>query len=351
MKQKDIEKILIIRLDRLGDTLLSTPVITALKNTYKNAKISFVASPLGAKALEGDKRIDRLFVFDMGKAGFFEKVKFAGLLKREKFDAVINISEKIWPHFWTWYSKSPVRSGFFPGFSQPFKSIFLPLVLSHRVYSPNNPSSPSLKHEVERYMELLAPLNIYGEAGKLTLNISDDEKEKGKEYLLNVSGKKSYHFVALHLSPKWAIDGWSKDFPVKLAKFLLDKKEKFFIMGTYGPGEKKWVGPLISNFPKERFSLYFGRDFSEWISIMSQCSSVITMDTGTVHVAAALGLPVVDIFSEINFEHCSKRWSPWKVPGRVIKRDVISLDIREEDRLALEDELKRSILVALESFL
>ncbi len=344
-----IKKILIVRLDRLGDTLLSTPLIDAIKKAYKDAEIFFLASSAGSSVLKGDKKIAGLLVFDVFNTTFREKLSFAKKLRQEKFDVVINTSEKFWPHFFTYYSGSPVRAGFFPGYTQPFKSIFLPLVLTHRIFSPNNPQKSSTKHEVERYMELLSPLNIFTEGEKLTLSLSENSEAWAKEYL---KGKgEGYKFIALHLSPKWSSEGWSKEFLPDLAEFLLKEKENIFIIATYGESDRVWVDSIKKAFPPRRFSIFFGTDFSRWVSLLSMCSLLISMDTGTVHVASALGVPVIDIFPSGNFAHCSGRWRPWKVPCRIIKRDALSGETKEDERRFFQERLQAEILSALEEFI
>jgi ADP-heptose:LPS heptosyltransferase len=340
-------RVLIIRLDRLGDTILTTPLITALKEHEPDLELFFLASPAGAPALTGNTLIDRLIVFDVDKATNRERLRLGKLLRNERFDAVVNVNEKIWPHFWTWYSGSPIRIGFFPGITQPLKSLFLPLVLTHRIPSPNDPSRPSALHEVERYMELLRPLGIDAEAQELTVPLPPDGIEGARTFLIERGAGMMRPYVALHLTPKWGLEGWNPEFLIRLSQAILGRWPHISMIATYGAAEKEWVKPLIERLPQERFTLFFGTDFRRWACLLSQCRALVTMDTGTVHLAAALRVPVVDVFPSANFEHCSARWRPWKVPSLVVRRDAVPERATQEERRAPEEKLQREIMEAL----
>jgi ADP-heptose:LPS heptosyltransferase len=337
MPNKLIKKVLLIRQDGLGDTLLMTPLMAALKQNIEGLELSVLASPIGAQALKGNPAVDNLLVVDGKKLSPFGYLKLAFKLRRKKYDVAISISEKFCSSLLTWLSGSRIRIGFFPGTTQPLKSILLPMIFTHRIQSPNDPSRYSDLHEVERYMELLHPVGIKLNGGELKIYLPEEKLAWAKNYILSAGG--GSELIALHLSQKWATEGWPKEFLAEMIEYLLRKMPYAGLVVTYGELEAEWVKPVLAMLPKDRVHIYFSRDFYNWAALLSQCKVLITMDTGAAHVATALHIPMVDVFPSEYFEHCSSRWYPWHVPHRVVKRESLASSSDDESR-----KIKRSFL-------
>ena len=82
-----IGRILVLRPDGIGDALNSTPAISALHNTYRDAHISVVLKPLGAEILALNPHIDEIMVYDPD--GFHSKLRFLRELRAERYDMAI----------------------------------------------------------------------------------------------------------------------------------------------------------------------------------------------------------------------------------------------------------------------
>jgi heptosyltransferase III len=72
--------------------------------------------------------------------------------------------------------------------------------------------------------------------------------------------------------------------------------------------------------PSNRFHLFTDLSLMHWAALLSQSRGLVSMDTGAVHLAAAVNVPVVAVFPETNFIHASSRWSPWRVPHQIVRR-------------------------------
>lgn len=291
---------LLVRLDGLGDTMLTTPMLRAIREHDAESFITIIASPFGSACLRNHAGVDELIVMSVAETSLGQKLALGERLRRMRFDAAITVTEKAWGYLWVRQSCAPRRIGFWAGATQPIKAgLFFP-TLTDRVSSPNDPSAPSSLHEVERIMRLLEPLGVRAEAGPLWL----------------AGQPASASSAALHLSHKWLADGWSAQWLADLVAALRSQMGEVLV--TAGPAEQSFARDLAGRMDGVR-ALLDGR-FEEWTAALRACRVLITMDTGAVHVAAALGVPVVDVFARQGAAHCVPRWKPWQVPHRVVLR-------------------------------
>ena len=240
-------------------------------------------------------------------------------VRASAFDMVFCLNEKFWPAMWTWMSKAPIRVGFDPGWSQPPKTILRRLTLTHRLHNPNDPSRKSI-HEVERCASLAALAGCLDAAGPLRLllpaaAVAWADAAAGAPGLPVGSVP-----VCLQLSAKWSGDGWDSQTCVAVARSILDKFADVFLIITAGPGEEGFFENAAAVLPTDRYRLFTGLGIGQWAALMAKCRGLVSMDTGAVHLASAVNVPVVAVFPEMNFEHASSRWPPWQVAHRIIRR-------------------------------
>ena len=310
-------KVLIVRLDGLGDTLLTLPLLDGLKKCWPGCEITYLASPRGAAVFSGDARISELWVHELAALSRTEKWQLGQTIRACAFDLVFCLNEKFWPSLWTRMSGAPLRLGFDPGWTQPPKALLRRLTLTHWLQTPNDPSLTSI-HEVERYAALaaLAGCQAAQDAMHLLLPASDDAWASALTQETTLP-------LALHLSAKWTSEGWSADSCLSVARSILERFPDAFLYVTAGPGEERYFADAAAVLPPDRFRLLNGLSFSQWAALLRHCRALVSMDTGAVHLAAAVATPVVDIFPAMNFTHASSRWSPWQVPHRIIRRPAM----------------------------
>jgi heptosyltransferase-3 len=351
MNRMPIRNALVVRTDRLGDTVLATPLINAVKRQVPGVQLSVVASPCGAPVVRGLPAVDRVFEVDARAASIGEKLSLALALRRERFDVTLCLSEKWWPLVWTRLSGAARRVGFDPGPTQPLKAVALPLVFTDRVSSPNDPARGGPRHEVERYLALLEPLGIKAEAGPLTIALGDRDRLAATEWLRQQYQDLNPAVVDLHLSPKWGRDGWDGWFLVRLCRLMRERLPRVGVLATYGVADEVWAEPVVAALPRAGVEVRFVRRFEEWASLIAACRVAVTMDTGVAHVAAALGVPVVDVFPSRHFEHGVARWSPWQVRSSIVRRPELAGRLTPEERRAREDGCLRDVLSGVEALL
>ena len=314
-----MKKILVLRLDGLGDTLLTLPLIDGLKNRWPDCEITFLASPRGAAVFEADPRISQLWVRELSAMSRPEKIELGRQIRAAAFDQVFCLNEKFWPAVWTYMSNATVCVGFDPGWSQPPKTLLRRLTLTHRLPSANDPSRPSAP-EVERYAALAALAGCPGAAGPMRLTLPSAAQDWAKATLAELAPGPADILIGLHLSAKWGSEGWGDGTCLDVAHALLDRFRQARLAVTAGPGEEKYFATAAAVLPPERFRLFNRLELMQWAALVSRCRALVSMDTGAVHLAAAVDTPVVTVFPEKNFVHASSRWSPWQVPHRILRR-------------------------------
>lgn len=335
-------KVLIINTGALGDNLLATPLIKSVHASYPEASVTLVTSKFGHEILKNNPFIKDFLIIDYNDSGFREKIGICKKLKKIKPDLVLNLSEKIWCYLWAFASAAKIRAGFTPGISQPVKSLLIAPLVNYKVKFSNTRSVGACGsharenfHEAERYCLLLKKTGIKYEAKNL--DIYFPEKSSDNKY-----AEKFKDGIIIHLNQKWVKNGWvSQDF-VFMVKYVLQNFKKSRIIISYGELEKNWAGNIIKtigmaagdNSQLPRVESYFINDIIEFARYLKNAKLLLSPDTGIVHVADAVGAPVVDIFEEEFFEHNSQRWRPLRTSHVLIKRKPKKEESQKEEFFA-----------------
>lgn len=291
-------RFLVVRLDGLGDTVLTTPMLAALRTHHPDAHVTVVASPAGHACLVDHPGVNELVVFSASQTTLSEKLALGRRLRAKGFHVAITATEKAWGYLWLCMSGAKQRIGFWNGAEKPVKSLLFRPTLTHRI------ANDATLCEPERHMRLLEPLGVHAPAGPIWLG-----RPQGPG-----TGP-----VAIHLSAKWCADGWNAAWLHSLVDQLADAGP---LLLTAGAIEGEWARAFCAGLDRRdgRVSTLLDASYAEWTQGLSGCRHLVSMDTGAVHVAAGLGLPVVDIFPRADSERCVPRWKPWKVPHRIVLR-------------------------------
>lgn len=281
-----MKRVALVRLDALGDSLLCTPACLALQERYPEAELVILSSPVAVPIFQGLGRVLSV----PGEAG---ATQIAELLRGLEADAVVAFSEKRRAIQGAHQSGIGVRVGFDPSWSQPLKSAYAKVALTHRVTYENRLDRASEMHEVERYVRLVEQLGVEpSEPPGLYFPLAERPPRKG--------------LVAFQLTRKWELEGWSAAMVSNLVK-ALDRDFLFLV----GPGEESWAAEVVDGAECHP-------DLNDYAGVLARCPALVTVDTGAAHLAAAVGTPVVDIFPQAHQDHCVPRWRPWKTPHQVL---------------------------------
>ena len=303
----NINKILVIRNDGIGDLLNSTPAIALLRQNYADAEICVLAQPLNAPVLTGNTHVNRVLIFDREGAHrqIQDQLRFYRDLHREEFDLAIAMRTASWSNFVSLLSGARYRLG---RYHKHAKGTF-----THK-WQGNYQKGHI--HEVDRNLELMR-LICTGEGNRqLVFNVLDDEVSFAKEQLMDWGIRANDFLVCLHPGGSSFDKQWPSENYARLADWLVSEYNAKILI-VRGPNEahltrniqKLMTHPSITHAPESIRNL---------AALMKHCNLVICNDSGPMHIAAALNTPMVAIFGPT--DHVA--WKPLSGKSTIVRRDM-----------------------------
>ena len=303
----NIDKILVIRVDGIGDLLNSTPAISLLRENYPSAEITVLVRPLNAPVLIGNPDVDRILVFERdGKhRGFKAQLQFYRELRREKFQLVVAMQTAMWSHLVAFLSGTPYRLG---RYQKRFKS-----TLTH-AWRGRYPKGET--HEVDRNLELVR-LICKGEGKrKLIFHLSPDETAAAKTKLTSWGISDDTFLIGIHPGGS----SFDKRWPEKQYAELADRLAHDYnatILLLHGP-EEAALPQNIQNAMQSHAITYAPETIRALGAMLSCCGLVVCNDSGPMHLAAALDVPMVAIFGPT--DHVA--WHPLSANASIVRQDM-----------------------------
>ncbi len=305
---KDYKNILVIRTDRMGDVVLTTPVFKPLKEFFPQAKISVLIAPSTKDLVKGNPYVDHIIVDDRlgehkGGLGFF---KLVGELKKKKFDLAIVYHTKKRINALCFLAGIPERMG--------YRNDKFGFLLNRPIKDERHIGD---KHEARYCLDVLTHLGMQVEKINPCVPIQPDAqrwvKDKFKEYQLN----DNIPIVALHAGASDPSKVWPAKHFAKLMDMIYQERKVHFLM--VGDKNLKKTIEEIKLLTKTPFiDLSGSTTIGQFACLLKNCKMLISSDSGPVHLASGVNIPVVAIFTRnqpgINFE----RWRPLSRGSKVV---------------------------------
>ena len=303
----NINKILIIRADGIGDLLNATPAIALLRHNYPAAEITVLARPLNAPILVGNPDIDNVLVFDSNgeHRTFTNRLQFYRSLRREQFNLVVAMQTATWPHFVGFLSGATYRLG---RYQKRFKS-----TLTHAWHGKYQKGET---HEVDRNLELVR-LICQGEGTRHPIfNLLPDEVANAESLLASLGIRDSPFLIGIHPGGSSFDKRWPEKHYAELADRLIEHYNATILL-LHGPDEAE-LAYNIQELMQSDATVYAPNTIRELGALLSQCDFVACNDSGPMHLAAALNVPTVAIFGPT--DHVA--WHPMSENASIVRRDM-----------------------------
>jgi heptosyltransferase-2 len=285
-------KILVIQQKMIGDVLTSSILFEALRNEYPNAQLHYLVYAHTTPVLEHNPFIDKILHFEENTKKAIQFFAFLKEVKKERYDAVIDVYAKLGSAVTSKYSRANIRVSFNKWYTKPFHT--------HH-FSRNIIAQTNAGAAIEKRLRLLNPIlkNIPKEV-KPKIYLTAKERSNAKEKLASagiVDDK-----LLLMISVLGSTN--SKTFPFKYLAETLDAiaaKTDAQLLFNYIPNQKEdalRIYKLCNTHTQKSIYLdVFGCDLREFLALTSHCDALIGNEGGAVNMAKALDVPTFAIFS------------------------------------------------------
>jgi heptosyltransferase-2 len=305
------ERILVARTDRIGDVLLSTPVLSVLRAQYPGSRIAMLVTPYTRPVVEGHPALDAILTDDRqgvhrGVRGFFRLVR---AVRRERFDAALVLHPTGRLALLCRLAGIPVRIG--SGY-RAYGFLFNRRVYEHR--------RDARRHEVDYNLRLVTALSGRTLSAAPHIDIPEEARQAVQARFSQWGIRPGDRVAVLHPGSGGSARIWPAASFAALGDRLAAEAGVRVIL-TGGPGEEALVQGVAARMQNPPFMAAGDMTLKELAALLSAAHLCVTNSTGPLHIAAAAGTPTVALFCPIT--PCSpKRWGPYGAGHRVFQPDV-----------------------------
>ncbi len=333
----NVKNILVIELKRIGDILVATPTLKALKKNFPQANIDIVIPPGMEEVLLLNPNINKILVWDRDKIKENYNIYLQQI--KEKYDLGIIL------HNGTYLVSKLLKDANIPyrigctkvGLSEP-KGYFLTKQLL-----PDR----KLKHKIEDNLDVLKLININNIEDKSPEAYVSKEadlwaKQKFKEHKIN-----SKDFIVVFSVVSWTHPTWFKERFAELAdKLIEDYKAKIIFLGT--DKEKNFIEEIKISMKNKSLDLAGKTSIQELFSLIKRANLVIGIDSASTNIAAALSKPVIALFGAGD----KTIWQPYnKNSISIQKEEVCTACMKSECKWKDERNLECMKAISVEDVL
>jgi heptosyltransferase-2 len=277
------------------------PALRALRRLFPQAAITLLVKPSVAGLFEAHPAVDRIFLYDnKGRhAGLTGKWRLAGDLRQKGFDMAVLFQNAFEAALITALASIPRRYGY----ATDGRSFLLSEpVATHDRQKP--------VHQIDYYWNMLKPLGLTGQPDQPQLCLSRDEDQLMAERL-NQRGITTEH-VVIGINPgstyggakRWLPDRFA-DSTERLCRTLSDAGRRPAVVVIGAKGEEPLGQEIAARLTVPSAMLTGATTIRQLMAVIKRCSLLVTNDTGPMHVASALGVPVVAIFGPTDWRTTS----------------------------------------------
>ncbi|MEW6008707.1 MAG: lipopolysaccharide heptosyltransferase II [Candidatus Omnitrophota bacterium] len=288
---KDSQRILIIKLSALGDILLITPSLRAIREKFKQAKISCITSLAGSQILQNCPSLDELIIYDYKGADSRPAaiIKVGAKLRSKAFDEVIDFQNSNRSHLLAFLSLARLRLGYDNG-----KLSFL---LNKKTKDDGSVLGP-----VEHQAKMLKPLGLEIKSDELEIWPTQADENYANGLLKSYWLEGSVPVVGIHIgaSSLWPTKLW----PNRLVASAIDElsKENIRIVIMGGTADEKRAEEILSLTKSRPVNLCAKTTILQLAAVIRRCNCILTYDSLAMHIAAAVNVPFVALFGPTNVQ-------------------------------------------------
>ncbi|MFH1777507.1 MAG: glycosyltransferase family 9 protein [Candidatus Omnitrophota bacterium] len=298
MDNSNVKKILVVELAGIGDLVMATPALKALREKFPDAYVGILVIGRAVELAEGLPYVNEVFVFDIEYTGIdnlfrnkavFKTYKTIRELHCKRFDLLINLE-----HISTWPGAlkmaalfSMIGARYKLGRDTDGRGFFFNLKVPESVRDH--------KHEVEANLEVVRLLGADVSEVKLEAPVFDEDRKYVDDFFSAYDLGKKYLLIGLNPGSFRFYDRWPCDRWVRLCECLIEKY-KCIIVVTGGESEKGLVGDITTRLKDKPVVPAINFTLKQLAALIERLDLFITGDSGPMHIAAAAGTRLIALF-------------------------------------------------------
>lgn len=308
---QEVRRALVVKLRHHGDVLLSSPVFQVLRNHAPSIETDALVYTETRDMLEGHPAIARIHGIDRGwkregpttqlhhESGLFQA------LRERRYDLIVHLTDH-WRGAWLAallrprWSVAPERD-----------SSWWNLAFTHRYRLPRN----TPRHAVEANLDALRRVGVYPEESEKALVLAPGEAAAARvAQLLAEAGLAKGPFVHLHPTSRWLFKAWTDAGNAALVRALVADGHRIVVTAAPDPRERAILDRILAAADVPVTDLAGRLSLRELAALTARARLFVGVDSAPMHIAAAMGTPVVALFGPSG----EKEWGPWRVAHRVV---------------------------------
>jgi len=318
---KKPENILIIRLSAIGDVINVLPALRLLRSNFPDSSITWLVEDRASEIIRDHPDLDEVIIYPRKKwqRGILkvnrslnvisETLSFYKKLRRNHYDLVIDFQGNLKSAVMNMITGSRNRLGFGKGYCKELNY----LSTQHHAY----PAGKKI-HRIEKNLSLLKELDIETNFQRPELPVTRDDEE----YISNfIEGNADPSLPIIIIHPGTSKFGSFKQWPAEnytlLADMILDRHKANVII-TWGPGEVDTVNEIVKSMKHNALPACETKSIKQLTELIKRATLFIGGDTGPLHIASIMGIPVVGIYGPKD----PAIYGPYDGTAIVIKKDV-----------------------------
>jgi heptosyltransferase-2 len=298
-------RILVVRTDRLGDVILTLPMVSAIRRAYPGARIAMLLRRYTGAIVEGHRDVDEILWYD-GPQGPLPFGTMLLRLRRGKFDAAVAVHPRLR------IAALLVLAGIALRIGSGYR--FYSVLFNRRVYEHRRDAR---RHELEYNMNLLRPLGIeppdlHGEA-EFGITVPPESRQRVEELLAQRGVRPP--FAVLHPGTGKSAREWPRTKIGELgARIARDMGMAVVVTGS--EPERDLVREVAAGVGPSSVPLAGVLSLKDLAALLQMATVWIGHSTGPLHLAVAVGTPVVALYPQLT-AMSPRRWGPYGRRSRV----------------------------------
>ena len=287
------DRVLVTRLDYLGDVILSLPLVDAIHERYPGVSIDYLTRKPAADLLAGDNRFEKVFAQEPGVSQWLRLVR---TLRERRYHAVIDLYSNPRSAWLCWLTRAAVRVG---ADRRGRRHLY-----THPTRVPDH-----IRSATEFHVHYGRPLGIESEPGKPKVIVAAEDRSRAQAALRVAGLKAGGRVICIHPGGKWAVKRWPAGRFARLAIRIRDELDCAVVVLS-GPGEEEHTREVSARAAGSVVTLPV-LPIRTVAGVVEQMDAVVACDGGIMHLSAGVGTPTVGIFGSAEHEV----WFPYRPFG------------------------------------